>query len=253
MRVAVRGMATKNLGGEQPAESSADGRRSCDGDCYLRINSVASEVPNLGPAPATVLWVQGCVHRPCRQCMSPETWNPQAGVRARVVDIAAWLELQPSRNLTISGGEPVEQAGPLNALLDRLDGEWVVTVYTGHDLDALRPPATSPSPARPDVTELLDRIDLLIAGPYLPERHASLLWRGSDNQVIHELSGRATLPDDDRTAGVTFHMNETGLETIGVPPAPGFLRILNAEARQRGIRLRRPDEPRTFPFAVEES
>ena len=215
--------------------------------CLLRLNSVAAGVGNLGPSPAAVLWCQGCEHRPCRQCMSPETWNPAAGAGADVVDVARWLDTTASRFLTVSGGEPFEQAAGLNGLLRLLGDEWIVTVYTGFDLAPLR------AGAEPEVAALLGRVDLLIAGPYVPERHAPLLWRGSDNQQIHNLTGRAPVPRHDVTAGVTVQLTEAGIEAIGVPPAPGFLPILRAQARQRGIRLRRSDAPRTFPFPVQES
>jgi len=206
----------------------------------LQLNSVAEGVTNLGPGPATLLWTQGC-HVGCRGCMSVDTWNPFAGVRAQPSDVATWLLTKKSRFLTISGGEPTEQAPALNALLDHLDEQWVVTMYSGHDLEALR------AADRPGVTELLGRIDVLIAGPYIQERHARLLWRASDNQVIHDLTLRAPIAED-LSAGISVRITGGGLEIIGVPPEPGFIDALRSKAADGGSRLGISRQPRTFPF-----
>lgn len=199
----------------------------------------------LGPAPAAGLWTQGCSVY-CPGCMSPGTWSRSGGVLAWVADVARWLETTVSRYLTISGGEPTEQAAALNELLALLGGQWVVTMYSGHDLSTLR------AEGGPDVAELLNRVDVLIAGPYLIEQHASLLWRGSSNQIIHDLTGRAPIPND-ITAGVDVRVGPDAVEALGVPPVPRFIPILKAEAAQRGVRFVTTPETRTFPFPAEEN
>ena len=213
--------------------------------CLLRLHSFAQDAMWLGPRPATVLFLQGC-HVLCPGCMSVETWDDQAGVLVDVADLARWLTGRPSRFLTVSGGEPTEQAPVLNRLLELLGDDWVVTVYSGHDLDALR---ADPAPG---VSELLERVDVLIAGPYIPQRHADLLWRGSSNQVIHDFTGRAPIPPADVSAGVSVRITGSRVVVVGVPPEPSFLSRMRTEAAKRDVGLVISDDPRTFPFPTQE-
>lgn len=206
----------------------------------VRVHAAASDVSSLGPGPAHVLWVQGCPLA-CPGCMSPESWASGGGAAADVADVAAWLRGDGARYLTLSGGEPLVQAAPLTRLLELTGPELIVTVYTGFELDEL--------PGLPEAAAgLLRRADLLIAGRYLQQRHAPKLWRGSDNQVLVDLSGRVELPPD-ATAGVEVRLTRAGLETIGVPPAPGFRSRLQRELRARGLRLA-PADSVEFPFPV---
>ena len=224
---------------------ASNGPAEASGSEPLLLNSVAEGVTTLGPAPAAVLWTQGCSIA-CRDCMSVATWDSRAGVRAYPSDVAAWLAGTNSRYLTISGGEPTEQPGALNALLDLLDDRWVVTMYSGRDLLALR------TENRPGIATLLGRIDVLIAGPYVVGQHNRLLWRSSDNQVIHDMTGRAPIPED-QSVGLSFRITSAGVEAIGVPPEPGFVSTFRTDAADHGSLLRISRQPRTFPFPTLES
>ena len=76
-----------------------------------------------------------------------------------------------------------------------------------------------------DQRALLARLDLLVDGPYLPERHARLRWRGSDNQRLHILSDRHSdlLDDLCGPAGMEAELAADGrLRWAGVPPVRGF-------------------------------
>lgn len=205
----------------------------------LRINDVKPHVVTLGPAPAVGLWVQGC-GRACPGCASKHTWASNGGALASTDDIAAWLAASRHSNLTISGGEPADQAPALGELLDgaRRDRDWVVTCYSGYTLEELC------ADVRPGTAALVDRLDLLIDGPYVRELHAKLLWRGSANQRIHNLSGRVPLPAIDEAAGVTAVVGRGGsVEVIGVYPEPDMLDHLIA-----ALGLSADPVRRSFPF-----
>jgi len=214
-----------------------------EADVRLRLNSVAENVMTLGPAPATVIWCQGCSIG-CVGCMSPETWSSTGGVLARVLDVAAWLPTTSSQYLTLAGGEPTEQAQGLNALLDCLTAEWIVTMYSGRTLAELK------SDRRPGVSELLNRADLAITGPYRRELHAPLRWRGSSNQELVNISGRIELPDVDAPAGVEVRLRRGGIEFLGVPPQPDFDRQVRAASSALGAELQSSSDPASFPFPV---
>ncbi|MEK7422695.1 MAG: 4Fe-4S cluster-binding domain-containing protein [Actinomycetota bacterium] len=210
----------------------------------LRLNSIATDVTTLGPPPATVLWTQGC-RILCPGCMSLDTLSHRGGVLASGDDIATWLSSTSSRNLVLSGGEPSEQSLAVHALLDRLDHDWTVTLFSGRDLDDLL------HDVDPYVPRLVRRVDLAITGPYRRDRHASLLWRGSSNQALINVSGRVQLPEVDESVGVVVQLRGGALDAaIGVPPAPDFAQHLRTAAARHGVALVSASEPPTFPFPV---
>lgn len=210
----------------------------------LRIHAVNDHVVTLGPAPAVAIWVQGC-GRGCAGCASEQTWAPEAGALADTADIVAWLSASPHRHLSISGGEPLEQAPALVSLIEgaRRERDWVVTCYTGYRIETLR------RDIRPGRSELVKRLDLLIDGPYIQELHAPLLWRGSSNQRIHNLSGRVALPADDESVGVSPVVGSDGsFELVGVYPEPRMLEDLVKSLGRRGTPVSVSPRRRTFPF-----
>jgi anaerobic ribonucleoside-triphosphate reductase activating protein len=209
----------------------------------LRIHSTNDDVTTLGPGPALGLWVQGCAIG-CSGCTSAPTWDQRGGVLAEVGDVARWMARSERRHLTISGGEPMDQAPALLELIDRAraDRDWIVTCYSGYRLAALR------HDHRPGTSDLLSRLDLLIDGPYVERRHAPLLWRASTNQQIHDLSGRVEIPVD-RSAGVTYQGAPDGSgEFIGVFPEPRFLDRLTEHLATNGTPVVVTERPRPFPF-----
>lgn len=198
----------------------------------------------LGPGRRAILWVQGCPHR-CTGCIAPEGWEPRGGELAHVQDVAEWVLAQPDlEGITISGGEPMLQAGALAALIGmvRSRADLGVICYTGYVL----PPRLAGEPgvllrrtsARRDLIAMLD---LLIDGPYIQSRHADLLWRASTNQRLIALTRRYAgllQATPDRSAGVVCVLDPDGrLQVIGVPSRPGFREELEQTLRARGIML----------------
>lgn len=214
------------------------------GNVTLRVNRVEEMVEELGPGPAAVIVCQGCTIG-CAGCMSTYTWDAAGGFAARTRDIVRWLTSTRCRFLTVTGGEPTEQAEALNDLLAQLGTDWIVTVFSGRTFEDL---AADPSPA---IQALLGRADLLIAGPYVREQHADLLWRGSSNQTVTDLTGRAPIPAD-RSVGVSVRIRNGMVDAIGVPPTPGFEAQLRAVAEEYGLDLT-PSFTRPLPFPATEA
>ncbi len=176
--------------------------------------------------------------------MSPETWDPAGGVRARVGDVASWVSAADARHVTLAGGEPSEQPEATHALLDCLDPSLRVTLYSGRTREGLE------ADSRTAVRDLLCRVDLAVLGPYRRDLHAPLLWRGSTNQEIVNISGRVQVPDVDLPAGVMVRLRPRGVELIGVPPEPGAVGRVRSFAAELGADLDTSEEPLSFPFPV---
>src|SRR5215472_6095033 len=121
----------------------------------------------LGPGQRAVIWVQGCPLR-CPGCLAGETLTFEGGTVIPVADLCAWLTgLADVEGVTMSGGEPFSQAGSLALLLDEvreIRPDFTAMCYSGFSHAALRR-------GTDEQRGLLDRLDLLIDGPYQRSRH----------------------------------------------------------------------------------
>ena len=150
-----------------------------------------------GPGRRFALWVQGCPLR-CPGCCNPQMLPFGRGDTVDVATLAAEILATPGiEGVSLLGGEPFAQPGPLAALAG-LVGPLSVMIYTGFTLDDLR--------ARNDehTDALLAAADLVVDGPYRREEPESeRRWIGSRNQGLHFLTDRYR-PDDPR-----FRMKNT--------------------------------------------
>jgi anaerobic ribonucleoside-triphosphate reductase activating protein len=191
----------------------------------------------LGPGTRAVIWVQGCPLR-CHDCIAQETLSFDGGTRMSVAELAGWLcSLTDVEGVTFSGGEPFAQAAPLALLLDQVRATrpgFTAMSYSGFTLAALRRGTAAQR-------DLLDRLDLLVDGPYQVTRHGDLRWRGSSNQRLIPLSDRYrdVLAEPDTGAGIEFTVGtDRTLSWAGVPAVPGFRDQVTAALAARGYGLR---------------
>jgi anaerobic ribonucleoside-triphosphate reductase activating protein len=207
----------------------------------LKIFRRECPVTVLGPFSRAVIWVQGC-NLACPQCIVPESWALDAGEAVTVVSLAEWVLTQPQiEGLTISGGEPFLQAASLCYLIDHIKSQRDLGVlcYTGYTHSHLSSRGTA------DQKALLSRLDLLIDGAYIAGQHKSLLWRGSANQNILQLSDRyaaylekSLAADGDLSVGIEVTLDEQGgIGYAGVPAIPQFRENFIKGMKARGIRL----------------
>ena len=89
------------------------------------------------------------------------------------------VEADPFANVTFSGGDPMQQAEGFTELATAIKERTHKTIwcYTGYTYETLlRMPAQR---------RLLDRVDVLVDGPYIAAQHSNdLIFRGSANQRI---------------------------------------------------------------------
>ncbi len=154
----------------------------------LNISGTLSTSRANGPGTRCVIWVQGCTIG-CRGCFSPHTHAHTAKHLIEPSVLAKWVvSIDGIEGLTISGGEPFEQAAALSELLSEvkhLKPELTVFAYTGYTISTLR---KSPDAA---IQSLLSGVDLLCAGPFIANLSSDqLLWKGSSNQELVYLSNR---------------------------------------------------------------
>ncbi|GID32031.1 4Fe-4S single cluster domain-containing protein [Paractinoplanes brasiliensis] len=205
----------------------------------LRVARTHFPVSALGPGRRFGVWVQGCPLA-CKGCMSLDTWDPGGGLEVPVDRLAAqWRQAldQGADGLTISGGEPLAQPGPLAVFLEEVHrlragttGEPDILLFTGHtpeELDAHQQLAASYA-------------DVLVTGRYEAGRPTRLVWRGSANQQMvlrSELGRRRYAPYLDwepEQPPLQVRADEHGVWIVGVPRL-GTLSRLDGDLRRRGL------------------
>jgi anaerobic ribonucleoside-triphosphate reductase activating protein len=199
----------------------------------LRVGDRVERCTVLGPGVRAVIWVTGCRLR-CRECIAPEFLDFAAGQDHPVPALADWLlGIDGIDGVTFSGGEPFEQAAALAALLDLVHArapDLTAMAFTGYTFERLRTAGTA------DQRALLDRLDVLVDGPYVPRRHSDRRWLGSSNQRVRDLSGRAPLDGLDRSAGLEVVVEPGGaFRVVGVPPTRGLRAELEEHLAQLGV------------------
>jgi anaerobic ribonucleoside-triphosphate reductase activating protein len=154
----------------------------------LRLHEFLSVSYVNGPGARAVIWVQGCALG-CPGCFNPGTHSQDGGelipVDHLVTRIAALGEA--IEGISISGGEPLQQLGPVLALLRRVRQETKLSslMFTGYTLPEIRQMETGET--------ILGHMDVLIAGRYVASQRLGYGLRGSENQTIHLLSSRYSL------------------------------------------------------------
>ncbi|QES47249.1 radical activating enzyme [Streptomyces venezuelae] len=163
----------------------------------IRVSGTHFPLETLGPGRRLGVWFQGCPLA-CAGCMSRHTWAAEGGRESSVRELLElWRDAldRGAQGLTVSGGEPLEQAPALAEFLagaaalrsaaERAGGgagraggagrEPVdLLVYTGYEQDEWDPPRLA----------ALRHADAVVAGRFRIAEPTALVWRGSANQRL---------------------------------------------------------------------
>ncbi|MGZ3145025.1 4Fe-4S single cluster domain-containing protein [Lentzea chajnantorensis] len=202
-------------------------------DGVLRTSRVLYPITALGPGRRLGIWLQGCTLA-CRGCMSRDTWDAAGGTEVTVDDLLrTWhgAVRAGAEGLTISGGEPLQQAAALAEFLDAASvADRDVLLYTGYELDELNG----------QQADVLHRVDAVVTGRYSAGEPTRLIWRGSANQRLVPLTPlgeqryRHFVDLAPVRAPVQVRVDDGVLWVVGVPPA-GTLPKVERNLRDQGI------------------
>lgn len=134
-----------------------------------------------GPGIRFSIFTQGCSHQ-CPGCQNPQTWSFDGGELVDTDDLLARIAKNPLlKGITLTGGEPFEQAEPLvelcTAVRERGLDVWAYSGFTFEQIVA--------GEAGEAACALLELCDVLVDGPFLADLQSyELKWRGSSNQRV---------------------------------------------------------------------
>lgn len=143
----------------------------------MRIAGIVRDSIVNGEGIRDVVFFQGCGKR-CKGCHNPETWDYMGGCHRFIGDIVNELS-DSSNDVTISGGEPIDQFDDLLELCEQLHKSGKhIWVYTGNVVD----------PTKRIYRALAQYVDVIVDGRFVEElKDTNLLFRGSSNQRIIDL------------------------------------------------------------------
>lgn len=150
----------------------------------MKIGRILYPVHALGPGERLGIWVQGC-NRRCIGCANPEFWDTNKGnipIQILISLVNSAFKHYQLDGITISGGEPMQQAGDINSLLNAIKPYCNdVLLYTGYSIEELRQMGNE------DIDAVLQKVAVIVDGPYIKELNKREIIRGSSNQHIHIL------------------------------------------------------------------
>ena len=180
----------------------------------IRLHRIYFPVTTLGFGQRLGVWVQGC-ERNCTSCISPEMQSVDGPYQPLDVVLRQIPVDLPCDGLTISGGEPFDQADAVSELAQWYRDHYNddILIYTGYTLQQLR------DKKDPAVERLIGLAAAIVDGPYVEARNNGRGLYGSDNQTLHRFRYAERYQDFEtaqrRVQCVAEHHR---LVLIGVPP-----------------------------------
>jgi anaerobic ribonucleoside-triphosphate reductase activating protein len=180
----------------------------------VRVHAVEPRSRANGPGTRFVVWLQGCTLG-CAGCFNPATHapgGPGTPIGELLDRLGAAARAGQVDGLTLSGGEPMQQApAALELLLGARRLGLSTLMFSGYTRAEL-----SAHPLGPAV---LAHLDVLIDGRYVAAERLGDGLRGSSNQQLHVLTARHRRADVEATPTTEVRIAPDGTVTLtGVDP-----------------------------------
>ncbi|MFK0089711.1 4Fe-4S single cluster domain-containing protein [Pseudomonas sp. NPDC090755] len=156
-----------------------------------------------GPGLRLTLWVQGCALN-CKGCFNQSTHAREASTLMSIDELAQKINALDIAGVTLSGGEPLDQAPALEQLINAVNGEKNWILYTGYT-----PKEIFQNDA---MIRVVKAVDLTLAGRYRhnvshPYQHKQII-KTSDRVDIDFFRTRRV---------VEFVVSNSGVTKTGLP------------------------------------
>lgn len=175
-----------------------------------RLHAIAAGSRANGPGVRFVVWFQGCTLG-CAGCFNPTT-HAATGPTVDLDEVIAAFAAAPVTGLTLSGGEPMQQApAALELLLAARRLGRSTLMFSGYTRAELAAQALGPA--------VLGHLDVLVDGRYQPAERLGTGLRGSANQQLHLLTARHSRAEVEATPEAEIRIAPDGtIELTGVAP-----------------------------------
>lgn len=168
----------------------------------MRVAAITHGSRTNGPGRRSVLHLQGC-HVGCGGCFAKHLWDPAGGTEMDVAEVARQLLVWLPDGVACSGGEPLEQASELLALLRLLRDARPFAAFKPRAVLPMGVVLYSGLTARqrdcvPEWPEIWSLVDAAVLGPFAAQRALSPVvgLRSSSNQeLVVRPGGRLTLEE----------------------------------------------------------
>ena len=143
----------------------------------MRVAGIVRDSIVDGVGVRDVIFVQGC-GKHCKGCHNPDTWDYNGGCHRFIGELVEELS-DSSNDVTISGGEPIDQFDDLLELCRQLnEAGKKIWVYTGNVVD----------PTKRIYQRLAQYVDVIVDGRFVEGKvDCNLRFRGSSNQRLIDL------------------------------------------------------------------
>lgn len=178
----------------------------------LKVHSFLPATYGNGPGLRACVWLQGCTLN-CPGCFNPGSHASDVGEILSVSALADQiLESSSIQGMTVSGGEPLQQAEPLAEMLRiiKSKSDLSVVIFTGYHYD--------------DAIKLIDSvgmkqmIDVLFAGPFKPSSNPQS-FDDMAHKTTHLFSHRYTEKDLESACSSELIIEPSGAITAtGIDP-----------------------------------
>lgn len=148
----------------------------------LSILKIIEDTTVDGPGLRTAIYAAGCPNA-CPGCHNKASWDIKSGHTMTIEQIMNTVRADDFADVTFTGGDPLFQPEGFAALADAIKQETHKNIwcYTGFLFEQLMQNTVQ--------YKLLQRIDVLVDGPFLEEyKDISLPFRGSSNQRLIDVS-----------------------------------------------------------------
>ncbi len=178
----------------------------------LAVHRFAARSTVNGPGVRAVVWVQGC-SLGCRGCFNPTTHKNDGSGLMNPADLAARINRLPDqgialRGVTLTGGEPLEQADSVLRFLQALSPHFDILLFTGFTLGEIR--------RDPQRSAVLAACDAALLGRYRAADAAPLA-----SKTLALLSDRITAADMTPSMTVETILSPSRLTITGLPNLKG--------------------------------
>ncbi len=204
----------------------------------LQLRKAHWPVTTLGFGRRVGIWLQGCSIA-CPGCCSRDMWSSTGGATISVSDLVNWCESSAGDQLdgiTISGGEPFEQAEGLLALVSELGA---LRQRAMNEIDLLCYSGMPWRRLQRDHTAILSHLDAIVPEPFVVKLDSATL-RGSTNQPLLALSdlGRRRYASEaaEPRKRLQIEVGDRNIWIIGIPEK-GDLERIEQHCRAHGLDL----------------